>query len=145
MKLLHLFVWATVLWLTGCATTQTDTHNSDAAAGLAGTSHSASSGDGLSLPPLQPITPAQARSSGVASLTPPSDLWERIRRGFAMPNLQDDLVDDRVQWYSTRPDYILRMTQRSSKYLFHIVEELERRGMPTELALLPYIESAFNP
>ena len=40
MKLLHLFVWATVLWLTGCATTQTDTHNSDAAAGLAGTSHS---------------------------------------------------------------------------------------------------------
>ena len=145
MKLLHLFVWATVLWLTGCATTQSDTHNSDAAAGLAGTSHSASSGDGLSLPPLQPITPAQARSSGVASLTPPSDLWERIRRGFAMPDLQDDLVDDRVQWYSTRPDYILRMTQRSSKYLFHIVEELERRGMPTELALLPYIESAFNP
>ena len=62
-----------------------------------------------------------------------------------MPDLQDDLVDDRVQWYSTRPDYILRMTQRSSKYLFHIVEELERRGMPTELALLPYIESAFNP
>jgi membrane-bound lytic murein transglycosylase D len=44
-----------------------------------------------------------------------------------------------------RPDYIQRMTERSSKYIFHIVEELERRGMPTELALLPYIESAFNP
>jgi len=62
-----------------------------------------------------------------------------------MPDLQTDLVQEREQWYSTRPDYILRMTQRSSKYLFHIVEELERRGMPTELALLPYIESAFNP
>jgi membrane-bound lytic murein transglycosylase D len=43
------------------------------------------------------------------------------------------------------PDYIQRMTERSSKYLFHIVEELERRNMPTELALLPFIESAFNP
>lgn len=94
---------------------------------------------------LQPITPVEIGSSGVASLTPPADLWDRIRKGFAMPDLQDDLVEDRLHWYSTRPDYILRMTQRSSKYLFHIVEELERRGMPTELALLPYIESAFNP
>ena len=62
-----------------------------------------------------------------------------------MPNLDNDLVHDREQWYASRPDYIQRMTERSSKYLFHIVEELERRGMPTELALLPYIESAFNP
>src|SRR5665811_287968 len=58
---------------------------------------------------------------------------------------ESDLVLDREQWYSTRPDYILRMTERSNKYLFHIVEELERRNMPTELALLPFIESAFNP
>jgi membrane-bound lytic murein transglycosylase D len=54
-------------------------------------------------------------------------------------------VRDREQWYATRPDYIFRMTERSRKYLFHIVEELERRNMPTELALLPFIESAFNP
>ena len=72
-------------------------------------------------------------------------MWDRIRRGFAMPDLQDSLVNDREQWYSSRPDYIQRMTERSSKYLFHIVEELERRQMPTELALLPFIESAFNP
>ena len=62
-----------------------------------------------------------------------------------MSDLQDPLVADREQWYSSRPDYIERMTERSSKYLFHIVEELERRQMPTELALLPFIESAFNP
>jgi membrane-bound lytic murein transglycosylase D len=78
-------------------------------------------------------------------LTPPTDLWERIRRGYAMPDLQNDLVRDREQWYATRPDYMARMTERSRKYLFHIVEELERRNMPTELALLPFIESAFNP
>jgi len=94
---------------------------------------------------LRPIAEANLRSRTVAPLAPPADLWERIRRGFAMPNLDNDLVRDREQWYATRPDYIQRMTERSSKYLFHIVEELERRGMPTELALLPYIESAFNP
>ncbi len=95
--------------------------------------------------PLRPITAAQAASLGVMQLSTPADLWERMRRGFAMPNLENDLVHDREQWYVTRPDYIFRMTERSRKYLFHIVEELELRNMPTELALLPFIESAFNP
>jgi membrane-bound lytic murein transglycosylase D len=62
-----------------------------------------------------------------------------------MPDLDNDLVRERERWYASRPDYIERMTERSSKYLVHIVEELERRNMPTELALLPFIESAFNP
>ena len=95
--------------------------------------------------PLQNITPGKVGNYQIASTEPPRELWDRIRRGFAMPNLQSELVTDREQWYSSRPDYILRMTERSSKYLFHIVEELERRQMPTELALLPFIESAFNP
>ena len=97
-------------------------------------------------PPLQPLTPATLGGApAVTEITAPRDLWERMRRGFAMPDLHSDLVRDREQWYATRPDYIARMSERSSKYLFHIVEELERRGMPTELALLPFIESAFNP
>jgi membrane-bound lytic murein transglycosylase D len=73
------------------------------------------------------------------------DLWQRIRNGFAMPNLTGPLVNERVSWYAARPDHIERMISRSSRYLFHIVQELERRKMPTELALLPFIESAFNP
>ena len=76
---------------------------------------------------------------------PPADIWVRIRQGFAMPDLEHELVKDREDWYAARPDYMVRMTERSRKYLFHIVEELERRNMPTELALLPFIESAFNP
>ena len=95
--------------------------------------------------PLKGITPGHVGGLKIAHAEPPKELWDRIRRGFAMPDLQSDLVTDREQWYSTRPDYIQRMTERSSKYLFHIVEELERRQMPTELALLPFIESAFNP
>ena len=94
---------------------------------------------------LLPIMMADAGSLAVTSLHAPTDLWDRIRRGYSMPNLASDLVRDREQWYSARPDYLLRMTERSRKYLFHIVEELERRNMPTELALLPFIESAFNP
>jgi membrane-bound lytic murein transglycosylase D len=94
---------------------------------------------------LQPIEDKPLAPASVTQVEIPNDLWERIRRGFAMPDLQVELVQDREQWYAQRPDYIHRMTERSSKYLFHIVEELERRGMPTELALLPFIESAFNP
>ena len=77
--------------------------------------------------------------------TAQTDLWARVRNGFAMPDLDGELVRNREQWYATRPDYVQRMTERGGRYLFHIVEELERRNMPTELALLPFIESAFNP
>lgn len=74
-----------------------------------------------------------------------ADLWARIRHGFAIPDLDTDLAQDRTQWYAQRPEYVERMIERSNKYLFHIVEELERRHMPTELALLPFVESAYNP
>ncbi|WP_265921582.1 transglycosylase SLT domain-containing protein [Cupriavidus nantongensis] len=76
---------------------------------------------------------------------PSNDIWDRIRRGFAMTDLEGTLVDDRTQWYAQRPEYMERMVGRSSRYLYHIVEELEQRKMPTELALLPFVESAFNP
>ena len=74
-----------------------------------------------------------------------ADLWERVRRGFSIPDLDGDLVQRWEQWYATRPEYVERMTQRGARYLFHIVEEVQKRGLPTELALLPFIESAFNP
>jgi membrane-bound lytic murein transglycosylase D len=74
-----------------------------------------------------------------------SNLWDRIRNGFAMTDLNDDLVLHYQQYYQNRPDALRRMVERSRPYLHHIVEELEARGMPTELALLPMVESAFNP
>jgi len=73
------------------------------------------------------------------------DLWNRIRQGYGIPDLNNSLVSSQLNWYSTRTSYILRTTERASRYLYHVVEELEKRGMPTELALLPFIESAFNP
>jgi membrane-bound lytic murein transglycosylase D len=72
-------------------------------------------------------------------------VWDRIRRGFVLAPMENDLVRDWENWYSTRPDYVARMIDRSSRFLFHILEEVEKRGMPTEIALLPMIESAYNP
>jgi membrane-bound lytic murein transglycosylase D len=73
------------------------------------------------------------------------DLWQRIKNGYAMPDSSSALISRHENWYSSRPDYMRRMVERSQKYLFHIVEEVEKRGMPTEIALLPMIESAYNP
>jgi membrane-bound lytic murein transglycosylase D len=75
----------------------------------------------------------------------PDDLWERIRRGFAMPNLDSPLVRNRQVYYLGQKAYFERMVARSRLYMYHIVEEIEKRGMPTEIALLPMVESAFNP
>jgi membrane-bound lytic murein transglycosylase D len=95
--------------------------------------------------PSSPFKPSVVKPKPAPPTEPPADIWVRIRQGFAMPDLENEWVKDREEWYAARPDYMVRMTERSRKYLFHIVEELERRNMPTELALLPFIESAFNP
>lgn len=73
------------------------------------------------------------------------NLWDRVRNGFAMPDVDSVYTSKHEQWYASRPDYVSRMLDRSKKYLFHIVEEVEKRGMPMEIALLPMIESGFNP
>ena len=76
---------------------------------------------------------------------PDPDLWQRVRKGFLLEPLDSALVLEHEAWYSSRPEYIKRFVDRGSRYLHHIVEEVEKRGMPTELALLPVVESAFNP
>jgi membrane-bound lytic murein transglycosylase D len=81
----------------------------------------------------------------VAPVSPNGDLWQRIRAGFAMNDLNSPLIKRHEKWYANHPDYVLRMSERAQHYLFYIMEEVDRRGMPSEIALLPIIESAFNP
>ena len=76
---------------------------------------------------------------------PDPDLWQRIRKGFVMDALDSPLVTEHEAWYTSRPEYIKRFVDRGSLYLHYIVEQVEKRGMPMEVALLPVIESAFNP
>lgn len=109
MKLVKLAVVASVVVLTGCA----------------------SSGN-------------SSKNYASSSASPQKDVWERIRKGFTMPNLQDDRVEYWTNYYAARPASVQIMAQRSSKYIHYITQELERRNMPTELALLPFVESAYN-
>ena len=92
---------------------------------------------------LSPIRTQAINADKVMQVELAANLWTRIRMGFSMPDLESELVSDRQSWYVSKSEYLLRMTQRSEKYLYYIVEELERRHMPTELALLPFIQMAW--
>lgn len=75
------------------------------------------------------------------------DVWQRVRGGFKIDPAasENPLIETHEAWYASRPAYVKRIVERSRRYLYHIVEEVERRDMPMEVALLPMIESAFNP
>jgi membrane-bound lytic murein transglycosylase D len=92
-------------------------------------------------PPPSPADDAAA----LAELKARSDLWQRVRQGMALNDLDDERVRKWEAFYAARPDYVDRMMARGGRYLFHVAEEVESRGLPMELALLPFIESAFNP
>ncbi len=93
-----------------------------------------------------PEAPADLlESTPVASSSPSGDLLDRIRSGYGMEPLQSSFTANHEAWYAKRPEYVKRMMDRSQRYLYHVVEEVQKRGMPTEVALLPMVESAFNP
>ena len=96
---------------------------------------------------LLPVTlrEDEPRIATIDLTRPQADLLQRLRNGFAMPDIDSPLVADRQAWYLNNPTYIKRVLERSKRYLYHIVSELEDRGMPTELALLPIVESSYNP
>lgn len=115
-------------------------------AGCAGTS---SKHDQANLDVEQPGYPdhyvATVTSRTVDLTHPANDAWDRIRRGFAIPNLNTPLSEQWTEYYASHPEAMQRMAERAGKYLYYITEEINRRGLPTELALLPFVESAYNP
>ena len=74
-----------------------------------------------------------------------SDLLDRIRDGYALPDVAHYAVDREVELYRKNPDFLDRTFKRGARYLYYIVQEIEKRKLPLELALLPVVESAFNP
>lgn len=103
------------------------------------------------LAPIQTLEWSGETANGTVASDAPNvsqdDVWQRIRSGFKIVDEaeQNPLVAVHESWYASRPDYMRRMVERSRRYLFHIVQEVDRRAMPMEVALLPMIESAFNP
>lgn len=143
--------------------------NQSNVASAATTSSVASTGAGTSAPPvtLPPTVAAPAIASNTSSSTsksdpmaepvvvvsgseslPPlaaADLWDRMRSGFKMAEMNTQLVAEKEKFYLSKPEYLDRMFNRGSRYLYFIMEEIDKRGMPMELALLPFVESAMNP
>jgi len=73
------------------------------------------------------------------------DLFDRMRAGFAFEEVQEPAIDQQLAWFQHNPDYLERVFQRAQRYLYHVVTEVEARGMPLEFALLPVVESAYEP
>src|SRR5688500_4112686 len=114
MKLYPLLALTAALALAGCATTQ----GPEAAAPAAVSAQppaveAAAPAAVIPAGPLSAIKPSEVAGKTVAALEPPADMWARIRRGFAMPDLSTEHVRKQEQWYAARPDYIQRMTDRS--------------------------------
>ena len=84
-------------------------------------------------------TPQAAANEG------PDDLVTLLRNGFSLSYEHNQRTEAERNWYARHPDYLRRVFARAQRYMPHIVEELERRGLPLELALLPIVESAYDP
>ncbi len=100
--------------------------------------------------PVAPALPLAAPAVSTPSPANPTqaqydDIWSRMRAGFSMPELNTPLVGEKERYYLAHRESLQRMFSRGGRYLYFIVEEVERRGMPAELALLPFVESAMNP
>ncbi len=104
----------------------------------------------------EPLTPPAAQGTdtdstpeptAVVGLAPPQygDLFDRMRAGFKLDDVDSHAIDQQLDWYADHPEYLERAFGRAELYMYHIVTELEARGMPLEIALLPVVESAFEP
>jgi len=107
---------------------------------------------GAGTAPAQVASSAPAASAAATEAAPlmdltvaPPELWQRIRNDFGLPDLTGPLVQQQERWLLRHPDYLRNAIARSSRYLYHVVDEVEQRGMPSEIALLPFVESAYNP
>lgn len=114
-------------------------------------------GESVVLPALRTAAPmSPADSATMPAVTLPrewqhhngedyDDLFDRMRAGFAFDEVQEPAIDVQLAWFEHNPDYLERVFQRAQRYLYHIVTEVEARGMPLEFALLPVVESAYEP
>ncbi len=98
---------------------------------------------GVAAPEKSPISWARAVNTRPGRDAP--DLLERLRDGFAMPDLDNELVQKYQNYYIKNPGAMKRLLENGRRYAYYVLEELERRGMPSELALLPMVESSYNP
>ena len=153
---------ALLLATAGCATTSHETaKNAEESTPTAASAPAVASADTIinaadvTVPPASVTQPesdmsVEAEKSVPAQDNHPAtdnypDIWAKIRAGFAMPPLDSPLVDQELKWFVNNPEYMQRMMERARLYLYYIADEVQKRKMPMEIALLPAIESAYKP
>jgi membrane-bound lytic murein transglycosylase D len=117
----------------------------DTAASPASSSPASATPPQTNTPLAQTAPTPEQTADAVVQEEPVADLWQRLRAGMDLPEMNNDLVANDEQWFASRPRYMSATLQRARLYLFHIVDEVDKRHMPMEIALLPMIESAYNP
>ena len=90
-------------------------------------------------------TKEAAESAAKNTTESPDDLWQRIRSDFRLAGQDHRFVKPYIKWYAKHQAYLDRVAERARPFLFDIVEEIGARDMPMEIALLPIVESAFQP
>jgi membrane-bound lytic murein transglycosylase D len=96
-------------------------------------------------PQLNPGVDSTANNQESTAEHPPADIWERLLNGYALHKPNNKRFAREYNWYRKHPEYFKRVQNRAAPYLHFILEEAEKRNMPTELVLLPVVESAFKP
>jgi membrane-bound lytic murein transglycosylase D len=139
-------VLAPLLWVSGCATSPIETAAISKDEETPTVCQVPEDLSANQTPTTYSATPTDAPILGPSSSTSDyPDIWARIRAGFRLPRLDSHLVAVHERWFANNPEYMARKMERARLYLHYIVEEVEKRGMPTEIALLPAIESAYQP
>lgn len=108
------------------------------------TTDNAESHDASPAPKIVKQDAASLEAERIAAARESDNLWDRIRVDYGLAPLDSPLIEKHERWFASNPEYIDRMVKRASLYLYHIVEEAEKRGVPMEIALLPAIESAYK-
>ncbi len=130
-----------------------ETPQTDAAAGTVDALEPDDAVDGAAAPEMPKTTDEAAATTGTgtedivtdAQAQPADDLWVRIRRHLALQDRDQKRVEVERAWFTSHAEYLSRLSERAAPYLYFIVQAVERRGMPAEIALLPAVESAFEP
>ncbi|WP_444944553.1 LysM peptidoglycan-binding domain-containing protein [Microbulbifer sp. ZKSA006] len=90
--------------------------------------------------------PTFKQQQSVEAALPPVDIWARLRQGFALNHhTSNPKVKEYIAYFARNEGYMARVTERSRRYIFHVAEQLEQANLPLELALLPIVESAYDP
>ncbi len=132
------------LGLSGCSSSQSVTHGSKSK--MVGSSGYLDADSLDSLEDLLSATDMSAVEGDRLLILKHGDVWKRMTVGFKMDQSHwDSRIEAQRGWFISRQPYLDRLSARASRYLYHTVKEAERRGLPTELALLPIIESSYDP